>query len=201
MGWSDFDVSKCLQILSLLANRCLQNAMVFILNFYEKLFQYRDVQLWRSRTHLEIDKNLWKITELIPSLLVNRCLQKILTYLNNFGRWKKETKILWEDRLFDTQPNLQPKWWGIWVSQPILRDLLRNNTSERIPLRGFLCHLVSALTNNIHDHLIIQNIRISLCGSCIEDLILIQIFLKRECFISGHLWKGICQSWLVIKKN
>ena len=26
------------------------------------------------------------------------------------------------------------------------------------------------------------------------------IFLKRECFISGHLWKGICQSGLVIKK-
>ena len=67
--------------------------------------------------------------------------------------------------------------------------------------RGFLYHLVSALTNNIHDHLIIQNIRISLCGSCIEDLILIQIFLKRECFISWHLWKGICQSWLVIKKK
>ena len=35
--------------------------VVFILNFYEKLFQYRDVQLWRSRTHLEIDKNLWII--------------------------------------------------------------------------------------------------------------------------------------------
>ena len=24
--------------------------------------------------------------------------------------------------------------------------------------------------------------------------------IKRECFISGHLWKGICQSWLVVKK-
>ena len=24
--------------------------------------------------------------------------------------------------------------------------------------------------------------------------------IKRECFISGHLWKGICQSWSVIKK-
>ena len=45
LEFADFDVSKCLQIPSLLVNRCLRNAMVFILNFYEKLFQYRDVQL------------------------------------------------------------------------------------------------------------------------------------------------------------
>ena len=42
--------------------------------------------------------------------------------------------------------------------------------------------LVSALTNNIHDHLIIQIIRISPCGSYIEDLILIQFFAKETGF-------------------